>query len=95
MSSFVTVWVCVSCGHAAFPAGALCPCCGGREWCAERAETGVIEEVTTRERKGQASIHLAEVRTGSGPPMAVRCRKGARRGDTVALERRGAVIWAV
>jgi uncharacterized OB-fold protein len=91
----VTVAVCLSCGHAAFPARALCPRCGGREWRAERADTGVVEDVTSRARDGKASIHLAEVRTGPGPLMVVRCREGTRRGEAVALERRGAVVWAV
>jgi hypothetical protein len=73
--------VCTRCGHAVFPARALCPRCGARDWRVEPAATGVVEETTTRRAGGS----VASVRTELGPVVVARSPDDAPPGAVVAL----------
>ena len=77
----VPVQVCAACGHAVFPARALCPACGVREWCTELATTGTVEQVTTHRGGGT----IVSVRTALGPVVIARAGEGTAPGSAVVL----------
>lgn len=83
----LTVDVCVACGHAVFPARALCPRCGSRDWRAEPAGPAVVEEVTAHRRGGT----IASVRTQRGPVVIARAPDGTVAGAEVSLTLDGGV----
>ena len=72
-------------GHAVFPARALCPHCGSREW-TERETGGVVEELTERE-----GVRIASVRTDLGPIVIARVSGDVACGAAAALEADGGV----
>ena len=80
--SGVPVQVCDACGHAVFPARALCPRCGGREHHVEVAAGGLAEQLTTHRQGGL----IASVRTELGPVVIARADDGVAAGSRVVLE---------
>ena len=85
----LVVWVCRTCGRAAFPRRALCPACGGASWRHERAEEGVVEEITTVKHAVEAAdrpaVILASVRLDTGPVVVARLERPADPGTRVGL----------
>lgn len=81
MTRGLPVSVCLDCGHAVFPARALCPRCGSARWLEELVEGGVVEEATSR-----AGTGVASVRTDAGPVVIARSPDSAPPGSRVALE---------
>ncbi|HKI91702.1 MAG TPA: zinc ribbon domain-containing protein [Gaiellaceae bacterium] len=80
------VFVCGSCGRAAFPQRLLCPDCGARDWREERVESGVLEAVADR-----GEVRVGAVRTPLGPLAIVRVEGDAQAGAEVALDEDGEV----
>jgi uncharacterized OB-fold protein len=78
----IPIQVCEACGQAVFPARALCPRCGGRNWRTETARSGVAEQVTTHRRGGA----IASVVTELGPVVIARALDGVAPGSPVELE---------
>ena len=74
------ITVCVACSHAVFPPRALCPRCASAEWTIADAQTGRIEQITTRD-----GVVVAAVKADLGPVIIVRANAEMRRGDTVFL----------
>jgi uncharacterized OB-fold protein len=85
----LVVWVCRTCGRAAFPRRALCPACGGASWSREPAGTGTVEEVTTVRHavgaEGDLSVSLGSVRLDTGPIVVAVVDARSRAGDRVEL----------
>jgi len=80
------VFVCGSCGRAAFPQRLLCPDCGARDWREEPVESGVLEAVADR-----GEVRLGAVRTPLGPLAIARVEGDAQAGTEVALDEDGEV----
>ena len=80
------VYVCGSCGRAAFPQRLLCPDCGARDWREERVESGVLEAVAD-----QGEGRIGAVRTQLGPLAIARVEGDAQAGAEVALDEDGDV----
>lgn len=80
------VFVCGSCGRAAFPRRLLCPDCGAREWREEPVESGVLEAVADR-----GEVRVGAVRTALGPLAIARVEGGAQAGTEVSLGEDGEV----
>lgn len=80
------VYVCGSCGRAAFPQRLLCPDCGARDWREEPCETGLLEAVADR-----GEVRLGVVRTSLGPLAIARVEGDARAGVEVSLDQDGEV----
>ena len=77
----LTVFACAACGRTVFPARALCPACGGREWREIDADGGVVQAATS-----VAGVHLAEIRTDAGPLVVARAPAPAAPGQRVRLD---------
>lgn len=82
----LTVFVCDSCGRAAFPQRLLCPFCGARDWREEAVETGVLEAVADR-----GEVRLGAVRTALGPLAIARVEGQGKEGAEVLLGEDGEV----
>lgn len=80
------VFVCNSCGRAAFPQRLLCPFCGARDWREEPVESGVLEGLADR-----GEVRLGAVRTALGPLAIARVEGDAKEGAEVALDQDGEV----
>ena len=80
------IYVCGSCGRAAFPQRLLCPDCGDRDWSEERVEAGVLEAVADR-----GEVRVGAVRTPLGPLAIVRLEGNADVGAGVSLDEEGDV----
>jgi uncharacterized OB-fold protein len=80
------VYVCESCGRAAFPQRLLCANCGARDWREEAVESGVVEAVADR-----GDVQLGFVRTGLGPLVIARVEGDAAAGAEVSLAQDGEV----
>lgn len=80
------VFVCASCGRAAFPQRLLCPDCGGRDWREEPVESGVLEAVADR-----GEVRVGAVRTALGPLAIARVEGDARPGAQVRLDEDGRI----
>ena len=80
------VFVCGSCGRAAFPERLLCPQCGGRDWHEERVRSGVLEAVADR-----GEVRVGAVRLPLGPLAIARVEGDAQAGAEVSLDEDGEV----
>jgi uncharacterized OB-fold protein len=82
----LTVYVCGSCGRAAFPQRLLCPNCGARDWREEPVDSGTLEAVADR-----GEVRIGTVRTSLGPLAIVRVEGDAEAGARVLLDADGEV----
>jgi uncharacterized protein len=91
MTEGLTIDVCGRCGHAVHPPRLLCPVCGAREWRAQRAGGGTVEELTEVAATG---ARLAVVVTDLGPRVIARAAHGVRPGCRVVLSAPGGAVSA-
>jgi uncharacterized OB-fold protein len=84
--------VCEGCGRALFPARALCPGCGGRDFRSEPAGPGVVEEVTARLLEDASTVHIASVRLAQGPVVIARSPDQARGAEVALFDDNGAPV---
>ena len=80
------VFVCNSCGRAAFPQRLLCAGCGARDWHEQAVESGFLEAVADR-----GEVQLGVVRTALGPLVIARIEDDLAAGAAVSLAQDGDV----
>jgi uncharacterized OB-fold protein len=97
VSPVFSVDECERCGHVTYPPRILCPVCAGSSFRRRQADSGVVDEVTTRrpvftrrrlpsgDWLDESETRLGTVRTDAGPRIVVRVAEGVQRGDRVAL----------
>lgn len=107
VSAAFTVDACERCGHLLYPPRILCPVCAGSRFERRLADTGVVEEVTTRRPVAkrrqlpwgnwldQSETRLATVRTDAGPRVVVRVDEGVAKGDPVTLRAQASTVIAL
>jgi uncharacterized OB-fold protein len=78
--SDIFVWRCESCGRCSFPRRELCPYCGESTFAAERADRGIVTEVTSHRDVG-----LACVRVGDDVTLLARADPAVAMGSEVTL----------
>lgn len=80
------VFVCNSCGRAAFPQRLLCAGCGACDWYEDAVDSGVIEAVADR-----GEVQLGAVRTSLGPLVIARIEGDLATGSDVSFAQDGEV----
>lgn len=87
----VHVWECTACRRAAFPRPLCCPVCGGSEFIATAAESGVVEQVTRAPGRPDAA---ATVRCDGGVRLLARVPADTGPGDRLLLTHNADVLGA-